>query len=202
MDEAGRGALAGPLAIGFVIFSKEFLQKSLPHSLTGVNDSKLLSVSQREELVGPIIKHADYSAVIFISNRMIDTIGINGATEFAIIRACHRAHLDKKQPELLLIDGNYKFPNLTIQFPQIKYKSIIKGDSRVFSIAAASILAKVYRDARMIKFSYIFPEYELKKHKGYGTKRHRKLVQLNGISNLHRKTYLKKIYRMSSPSGS
>jgi len=189
VDEAGRGCLAGPLAVGISIFHKNFFLNPLPDELQEIDDSKKIPPAKREFLLDSIKKHASYSCVVQISNRWIDKIGINPATEYAIIRGLLRAQIDRIYPEKMFLDGNFKFKNIPSYFPDLDYQSIKSGDSRVFSIAAASILAKVTRDRRMKRYNRFFPGYDLDLHKGYGTKSHRESIKKNGLSPIHRKSY-------------
>lgn len=173
-DEAGRGCLAGPVVAAAVIINKTFHHSSL-------NDSKTLSMVQRNEMRKYIEQHATCYAVAFIYPEEIDKINILNAS----IKAMHVA-LEKLiiRPELLLIDGN-RFHN----YNNIRHQCIIKGDSKFMSIAAASVLAKTYRDEYMINQSQLFPNYEWEKNKGYPTKNHRKAIQKYGSNHLHRKSF-------------
>ena len=193
IDEAGRGALAGPLSVGIAMFKREFFAAPLPVELTRVNDSKLLAPAEREALYELVKSSAEFQAVIHVSNRIIDKIGINPATELAVLHACRRAERSGKLPQMLLIDGNYKLRRLSRERPQTEYRSIVRGDSRVFSIAAASILAKVSRDRRMRAYARYYPEYEFDKHKGYGTRLHQDRLEEVGPGRLHRQYYLLKM---------
>lgn len=181
VDEAGRGALAGPLSVGMVI-----LPEKLPDALSELDDSKKLSASKREELVPQIQKFALFAAVVYQSNRRIDKIGIQPATELAILLLYHRAGLAQISPDLILMDGNSKFPKLA---EKTSVQSIIKGDSLVKSISAASILAKTGRDNRMFKWAKYYRDYSFDKHVGYGTKEHIEVIDGKGYTRLHRKTF-------------
>ena len=173
VDEAGRGPWAGPVVAACVILDKEIPK------LNEIKDSKQLTEKKREELY-EIIKANSIYGIGAASNKEIDKIGIVKATELAIKRAI--GHMSEK-PTFLLIDGrdNFDLP--------IKYKTIIKGDSRVKSIAAASILAKVWRDKYMKLIADIYPQYEFEKHKGYGTKIHLEALREYGICEMHRTSY-------------
>ena len=173
-DEAGRGCLAGPVVAAAVILPQGFLHPLL-------NDSKKLSDKQRR-LLRPIIEqNAIAYCVGFVSNQEIDKINILQASFLAMNRAVEGL---KQKPELLLIDGN-RFNNKT----DIAFECIVKGDSLYQSIAAASILAKTYRDDYMLNLHKEFPKYHWDKNMGYPTKQHRQAIIENGISPFHRKSF-------------
>lgn len=173
-DEAGRGCLAGPVVAAAVILPSDF-----SHPL--LNDSKKLSDKQRR-LLRPIIEeNAIAYCVGFVSNEEIDKINILQASFLAMNRAIEGL---KQKPELLLIDGN-RFNNKT----DIAFQCIVKGDSLYQSIAAASILAKTYRDDYMLNLHKEFPNYHWDKNMGYPTKAHRQAIIENGISPFHRKSF-------------
>ena len=173
-DEAGRGCLAGPVVAAAVILPQGFLHPLL-------NDSKKLSDKQRR-LLRPIIEqNAIAYCVGFVSNQEIDKINILQASFLAMNRAIEGL---KQKPELLLIDGN-RFNNKT----DIAFECIVKGDSLYQSIAAASILAKTYRDDYMLNLHKEFPKYHWDKNMGYPTKQHRQAIIENGISPFHRKSF-------------
>lgn len=187
IDEAGRGCLAGPLAVGVVVFPKPFFENPLPDELSFLDDSKKLTPKRREALIAPIHRYSLFSGVVFVSSRLIDRIGINPATEFAMIRALKR---NAALPvDRVLIDGNYRFSNLKKEFSRIDFESIIGGDGKSITIAAASILAKVARDRRMCRLDSLFPDYGFALHKGYGTELHRKAIRVHGPTPLHRRSY-------------
>ena len=173
-DEAGRGCLAGPLFAAAVIFPFNYVNEQL-------NDSKQLSKTKREALREIIIKDAVACSVVSISETEIDKINILNAS----FRGMNLAVKELKiQPELLLIDGN-RFINET----GIRYHCIVKGDAKYLSIAAASILAKTYRDDFMEKLDAEYPMYGWKQNKGYPTKAHQEALQNFGRSPYHRKTF-------------
>lgn len=173
-DEAGRGCLAGPVVAAAVILPQGF-----SHPL--LNDSKKLSDKQRR-LLRPIIEqNAIAYCVGFVSNQEIDKINILQASFLAMNRAVEGL---KQKPELLLIDGN-RFNNKT----DIAFQCIVKGDSLYQSIAAASILAKTYRDDYMLEIHKEYPQYQWNKNMGYPTKLHRKAIEEHGITPFHRKTF-------------
>jgi ribonuclease HII len=173
-DEAGRGCFAGPVFAAAVILPKNF-----EHSL--LNDSKKLSEKDRYYLRPVIEESAIAFAVASVSNEEIDRINILKAS----FKAMHLA-IDqlKKIPGLLLIDGN-RF----IQYKKIPHRCIIKGDGIYASIAAASILAKTYRDDYMQQLHEQFPDYNWQNNKGYGTALHRKAIEEFGITPYHRKSF-------------
>jgi len=173
-DEAGRGCLAGPVYAAAVILPRGFRHPKL-------NDSKMLSKKDREELRPIIEKEAVSYSVRSVDEREIDQINILRAS----FRAMHLAISDLNQkPELLLIDGNRFDP-----YGHIPHECIIKGDSLYASIAAASILAKTYRDDYMRELSQKFPQYGWEQNKGYATLAHRLAIQENGPCQYHRKSF-------------
>lgn len=171
VDEAGRGPLAGPVVAAAVILPLNFDFKEIA-------DSKQLKAKDRETLFEYIRCNAIKYSIIAIGHHRIDQINIREATKLAMSIA-----IDKVKPELALIDGNMKVPCSCNQ------KTIIKGDSTVPIISAASILAKVYRDKLMTKLDLKYPGYGLSKHQGYPTAIHRLAIQNIGPSKIHRKTF-------------
>lgn len=178
VDEAGRGALAGPVVAAAVIFDKPILAD------IGINDSKALKENRREELFEIIIKNVlDYS-ISFVSNKRIDEINILNATCEAMNNCIDTL---KIQPDHLLIDGN------RFRGAHIPFSTIIGGDAKSISIAAASILAKVTRDRFMETIAHEkYPVYFFNKNKGYGTKRHFEALAEFGYCEIHRQTFLKR----------
>ena len=173
-DEAGRGCLAGPVTAAALILPKGFKNDT-------INDSKLLSEKKRG-LLKPIIENsATTYGVAHIHSAQIDEINILNAS----ILAMHSA-LDQlsKKPEFIIVDGNRFKP-----YRNIPHECIIKGDSKYMSIAAASVLAKTYRDAYMEKIHEEYPMYNWKKNKGYPTKEHREAIRKYGITKYHRKSF-------------
>ena len=173
-DEAGRGCLAGPVFAAAVILPPGFKNELL-------NDSKKLTEKQRFKLRPMIEKEALAWAVEAVSNIEIDQVNILNASFFAMNRAVQKL---KIVPEHLLIDGN-RFRTQS----EIPYTCMIKGDGRFFSIAAASVLAKTYRDDFMDKIHEEFPNYNWNKNKGYPTKKHREGIKLYGVTKYHRMTF-------------
>jgi len=173
-DEAGRGCLAGPVFAAAVILPKNFKNKIL-------NDSKLLTEEQRYELREVIEKEAIDFAVEMVDNYEIDEINILNASFLAMQNSVKSL---KTKPELLLIDGNRFNP-----MENFKHKCVIKGDAIFASIAAASVLAKTYRDDFMKMMHRQLPVYNWENNKGYPTKEHRTAIEKFGASSLHRKTF-------------
>lgn len=177
VDEAGRGPLAGPVCAAAVI---------LPDGLVieGLDDSKKLTEKKRDALYDVICEEAIAYGIAFASVEEIEEMNILQATFLAMKRAVKS--LDVK-PDLALVDGNQKPPL------EIQARTLVKGDAKSPSIAAASILAKVTRDRLMTEIAEQYPEYEFPKHKGYGTKLHYEKIMEHGISPVHRRSFLKKI---------
>lgn len=173
-DEAGRGCLAGPVFAASVILPPDFR-----HSL--LNDSKQLSEKKRYELRDVIIKEAISYSVAYTSAEEIDKINILQASILAMHRAIDTLNT---VPEFLIIDGNRFKP-----YKKIKHQCIIKGDGKYLNIAAASILAKTFRDDFMLEQHQLYPQYNWQKNKGYPTNDHRKAIELYGLSPLHRKSF-------------
>jgi ribonuclease HII len=173
-DEAGRGCLAGPVVASAVILPARFKNSR-------INDSKKLSEKERYELRPIIEKNAIDYAIGIVEPQTIDDINILNASFLAMHKAIDQL---KVIPELLLIDGN-RFN----QYKSIKHECIIKGDSKFLSIAAASILAKTYRDDIMLGLHHQFPEYFWLQNKGYPTLKHRQSIEKYGDTIHHRKTF-------------
>lgn len=177
IDEAGRGPLAGPVCAAAVILPVDV-------EIDGLNDSKKLSEKKREALFDVIKEKAVSYSIALVDEKTIDEINILQATFLAMRNAVENLEI---KPQAALIDGN-RNPGLDIY-----ERTVVKGDGKSMSIAAASILAKVTRDRYMLELDEKYPEYEFKKHKGYGTKLHYECLEKYGISPVHRKTFLKKI---------
>lgn len=173
-DEAGRGCLAGPVFAAAVILPQDFRCKEL-------NDSKKLSEKKRYLLRDIIEKEAVSWAVGVVDNHVIDEINILNASFLAMHRAVEKLTVT---PEFLLIDGNRFKP-----YKNVEHSCIVKGDGKYLSIAAASILAKTYRDDFMLKIHKEFPQYAWDSNKGYPTKKHRQAVIDFGITDYHRRTF-------------
>jgi len=173
VDEAGRGPLAGPVVAAAVVLSENF-------DLPGLTDSKKLTGKQRDRFYPQIRQQATAVGIGVASVLEIDKINILQATLLAMQRAISRL---SQVPDHLLIDGITPLPL------KISQQTLIKGDSRSLSIAAASVIAKVVRDRIMLSFSKQLPVYGFSKHKGYGTQKHRQAIAQFGPSYLHRKTF-------------
>lgn len=177
VDEAGRGPLAGPVFAAAVILPEG-------HIIEGVNDSKKLSEKKREMLFDKIIEECVCYSIGTASEKEIDEINILQATYLAMKRAVDGLEI---KPDYVLIDGN-RMPPL-----DVPAETIVKGDAKSASIAAASIIAKVSRDRYMLELAKKYPQYEFEKHKGYGTKLHYEKIAEHGISDIHRRSFLKKV---------
>jgi ribonuclease HII len=173
-DEAGRGCLAGPVVAAAVILPKNYRNKIL-------NDSKQLTLRQRNELRPEIIERSIAWKVAFADNNEIDKINILRASILAMHRAIEGL---ETKPSLLLIDGN-RF----VQYPGIDHRTVVRGDSIYLSIAAASVLAKTARDEYMLRLAEEYPHYNWASNKGYPTREHRDAILKYGITSYHRKSF-------------
>ena len=188
IDEAGRGPLAGPVVVACVVMPRDSM-------IEGVNDSKKVSEKKREKLYEEIIKEAIGYGVGIISQEEIDRINILNATKEGLTTAIKELEKDLKEkqrefdkPEIILVDALTK-----IDTDHIPYRSIIKGDAKSYSIAAASIIAKVTRDRIMRQWDEVYPMYGFEKHKGYGTAAHINAIKEYGLCPLHRRSFVKNI---------
>lgn len=181
-DEVGRGCLAGDLFAAAVILDPK-------KTIHGLNDSKKLSPLQREELRKEIELHSLAFAIGIASHHEVDTLNVLQASILAMHRAIEALPI---LPQRLLIDGNRFKP-----YKDIPYQCIVKGDSLLQAIAAASILAKTYRDQYMCQMDKLYPQYLWKKNKGYPTKEHIEAVRKYGFSPIHRKTFAKHLFTPS-----
>lgn len=172
IDEAGRGSWAGPVVAACLVYDPKI------KIISGINDSKKVALEKREFLYQWLVENFDFGVGI-ISHDKIDQIGILNATKLAMQNAIDNLNC---KPNYLLIDA----VKLKQNIPQ---ENIIKGDEKVWTIAAASIIAKVTRDKLMIQFASEFPDYGFEKHKGYGTSFHSIAINKMGICEIHRKTY-------------
>lgn len=186
IDEAGRGPLAGPVVVASVVMPEGSM-------IEGVNDSKKVSEKKREKLYEQIIEEAVAYGVGIIDQNEIDRINILNATKEGLTLCIKELEKNLKEknrgiekPEIILVDALTK-----IDTDHIPYQSIIKGDAKSYSIAAASIIAKVTRDRIMRQWDEVYPEYGFAKHKGYGTAMHISAIKQYGICPLHRKTFVK-----------
>lgn len=179
IDEAGRGPLAGPVVAAAVVFPRHFRADDTVLEL--LNDSKQLSAGERDMLAPAIRKAAACWAVAVVEHDIIDSINILQATMLAMNDAVMSL---PTIPELLLVDGNRFKTELSIPF-----KTIIKGDSKVFSIAAASVLAKTHRDELMVAYGELYPLYGFERHAGYATKAHVEAIRQHGRCPIHRLSF-------------
>ncbi len=179
VDEAGRGPLCGPVVAAAVILKKD-------DKIEGVNDSKKLSEKKREEVYEKIMENAIAVGVGMSDVDVIEEVNILNATKMAMKQAIDNL---KQQPDYVLIDGN--------QMIDIKFdgQTVVHGDAKSESIAAASIIAKVTRDRMLIQWDKEYPEYGFAKHKGYGTKAHIQAIEKYGLTPLHRPSFCSKFVK-------
>ena len=173
IDEAGRGPLAGPVVAAAAMFSDDVY-------IEGVFDSKMLTHNKREELYEEIIGSAICYGIGIVDNKTIDCVNILEATKEAMNKALSRL---KVEPLLVVVDGNF------YSHPVYEFENLIGGDTLSFSIAAASIIAKVTRDRMMIGYEKKYPHYSFSHHKGYGTKKHIEEIRQHGLSEIHRRSF-------------
>ncbi len=178
VDEAGRGPLAGPVCAAAVILPENA-------EIDGLNDSKKLSEKKREMLFDIICEKAISYSIAFGSLEEIEELNILEATFIAMNRSIENLRV---KADFALIDGNRVPKGI-----KIPCETVVKGDAKSQSIAAASILAKVTRDRLLLEYDKQYPEYNFKKHKGYGTKEHTDLILKHGVCPIHRKSFLKKL---------
>lgn len=184
IDEAGRGPLAGPVAVAAVVAKSNFkYQISNLKILGGIKDSKKLSAKKREKWY-KILKRNFECHCVFISHKTIDKINIHKATLLGVEKVLKKF---SKKPDLVLLDGSLYAPK------EYKQKTIIKGDEKIPSISAASIIAKVLRDRKMVQIHKKFPHYDFDRHKGYGTKLHYKRIKKYGLIGAHRRSFCKNL---------
>ncbi|MGE5575972.1 MAG: ribonuclease HII [Syntrophothermus sp.] len=174
VDEAGRGPLAGPVVAAAVILPSDY------ELIDGVDDSKKLTPARREELYQLICRKYDYGIGV-VSAEIIDQINILQATFLAMRKALSRL---KSRPDVVLVDGNHPIPGCNF-----KQQAVVDGDALSYTIAAASVVAKVFRDRLMDKYDQLYPEYGFARHKGYGTPEHLAALARYGPSSLHRYSY-------------
>ena len=185
VDEVGMGCLAGPVVVCAVGMTNHFYKKH-HKKLRRIRDSKLLQVGQREKFADELVKEKDLVyAIAQCSSKTIDKLNIYNAARLAMRRA-----IEKLKPNtynlktIVLVDGKTKIKGLLIE-----QQAIVKGDRKVFAIACASIIAKVFRDKMMVKYAKKYPEYGFEKHKGYGTKYHQAKLTSLGPCEIHRKSF-------------
>ncbi len=177
VDEAGRGPLCGPVVVASIILKDDI-------KIEGINDSKKLSEKKRELIFGKLIKEAVSYNIQIIDVEEIEKLNILGATKLGMKKAVENLEV---KPDYVLVDGNQKIDI------QTKFETVVSGDAKSLSIAAASILAKVTRDRLLLQMDEKYPEYGFKKHKGYGTKAHVEAILKYGITSIHRPSFCKKI---------
>jgi ribonuclease HII len=181
VDEAGRGPLAGPVVVAAAILPPRWAETGLPAELAGLNDSKQLTEIQRERFFAFLIACGEIEfGIAEVSAAVIDEINILQATHRAMNEALGKLN---PLPPHALVDGH---PVKTLRVPQT---AIVKGDARSYSIAAASVLAKVTRDRLMLAYATQFPEYGFAEHKGYGTAKHLAAIEKFGACPIHRQTF-------------
>lgn len=177
VDEVGRGPLAGPVTIAAVC-AKSF------RKFRGIRDSKKFSAKQRNEWLKKISGTQGLQiSVSSVGPALIDRLGISAAARMAVGR-CLKKLAIRRKPHAIVLDGSLYAPRT-----YLNQKTIIKGDEKVPLIAAASIIAKIHRDSKMIRLHKQFPKYHFDLHKGYGTKLHRKLVKKHGLCDIHRRSF-------------
>jgi len=182
VDEVGRGAVAGPIVAAAVIFHPEA-------NLTGINDSKQLSARARQDRFVAIIRNARAWGIGIVDHAIIDGQGIQSANRLAFRQALDRLPV---RPDHIVFDA------LGIPFKNISSESMIKADAKVFTVAAASIVAKVFRDWLMARYALDLPGYHFERHKGYGTEQHRAAIHQLGLSPIHRKSFCKNFTNRSA----
>lgn len=176
IDEAGRGPLAGPVVVASVIMPEDSM-------IEGVNDSKKVSEKKREKLYDEITKNAISWSVSIIDHKKIDEVNILNATKEGLTNCIKSLEI---KPNIIVVDALEK-----INTCGIPYESIIKGDAKCYSIAAASIIAKVTRDRIMRQWDEVYPQYGFAKHKGYGTAAHIAAIKEYGLCSIHRRSFTK-----------
>lgn len=191
-DEVGRGSLAGPVVAAAVGFSESGL-RNLDLWRTKIKDSKLLTEAARVSLSQNIRRSALVWGVGVVSPEKIDTVNIHHATLLAMSSAWRKLHV-KLRPHstktFLVVDGKFSIPNIATE-----QTAIVDADAKIFSVACASILAKVYRDTLMEQLHKKYPRYNFAKHKGYGTMAHQQAIAQFGLSPIHRRTFCKHVLR-------
>jgi ribonuclease HII len=181
IDEAGRGPLAGPVLAAAVVFPEETIRDGLPADLAGLNDSKQLTAAQREFFFGVLTGWPDLDfSIARVEPDLID--------QWNILRATHRAMHEavsnlRRRPQHVLVDG---LPVATLPLP---HTALVKGDARSYSIAAASVLAKVTRDRIMATYDRLYPAYGFARHKGYPTREHLAALARHGPCPIHRRSF-------------
>lgn len=181
VDEAGRGPLAGPVVVAAVIFPVEWVQEGLPSDLEGLNDSKKLSEKRRDTFFHRLQEAGDVQkSVVVVEPEEIDALNILRATHVGMVRAVEGL---ATKTDHVLVDG------LPVAMIPGEQTALVKGDSKSFSIAAASIMAKVTRDRLMVGFDHDFPEYGFAQNKGYPTRSHLEALERHGPCRIHRQSF-------------
>ena len=184
VDEVGMGSLAGPVVVCAASFNKKFFQKK-HKNLYWLRDSKLLLPHQREKFVGELLEERNFDYRIgYCFPKTIDRVNIYQAARLAMRRAVSRLNQGRSGNDFILVDGPHEIRGL-----ESKQLPVVKGDRKVFSIACASLLAKVFRDRMMARYAKRFSDYGFEKHKGYGTKLHRAMLVKHGRSPIHRSSF-------------
>ncbi len=183
VDEVGMGCLAGPVVVCVVAMTNNFYNKH-HKKLRWLRESKLLLSHQREKFAEELLNENLAHAISYTSPKTIDKLNIYQASRLAMRRAIQKIEPQFNLKSIVLIDGNKKIPGL-----RGEQTAIIKGDRKVFAIACASIIAKVYRDKMMTRYAKKYPEYGFDRHKGYGTKYHQTQLVSLGPCELHRKSF-------------
>lgn len=184
IDEVGRGPLAGPVVAAAVIISSKLINKS--GGFEKIKDSKKLSAKQREKWHKFLTETEGVKwGIGIVSEKIIDKINILEATKLAMLEAIEKlAMRSAGRPDFLLIDGNF-----TLEKLDLNQKAVPKGDTKIISVAAASIIAKITRDRMMLKYAEKYPEYHFEKHKGYGTALHCEMIKKYGPCAIHRRSF-------------
>lgn len=176
LDEVGRGPLAGPLTVSGVVFPTN------PLIVEGLNDSKQVPEHKRASIAEKVKEAALAWSIVHVDSEEIDSLGMTKALKMAFTEAVRSIEAQGIIPQVILLDGN------PLHFDP-REKNIVKGDSKCASIAAASLIAKVTRDALMVEYDALYPGYDFKHSKGYGSKRHRDAIAEKGLSPIHRKSF-------------
>jgi ribonuclease HII len=188
IDEVGRGAFAGPVAAAAVVFSPDCVTENTSNIISQINDSKLLTAEKREMLSAWIVQNCAFSTVAIISVSIINTFGIHKATFQAFRSVLRSVNTQYPRKKVFVLADGFHIPYVRGVGKQ-RQKAIIKGDQKSVTIAAASIIAKVQRDALMRNYHSQYKIYNFFKNKGYGTKEHRHAIRTHGLSELHRASF-------------
>lgn len=185
VDEAGRGPLAGPVSVAAVVLPRQWIESGIPESLKGLNDSKQLTEKQREAFYETLLATPEViKSVVMVDVDEIDRINILRATHQGMLRALAALTAQGVDIQHVLVDG------CEVSAITIAHTALVKGDAKSYSIAAASVLAKVQRDHLMVEYDKKWPEYGFAHHKGYGTKEHQNALLKLGPCPIHRRTFI------------